>query len=82
MSYFSKWVRDNRANQLNPIHRAYYQSRGVASVEEAQLMADRRQNEQKTRTDQPDQRKVAQPTKGRKAPKASASSIPPTRKPS
>jgi len=34
----SKAARDNRANQLNPVHPAYYRSRGE-TVEEAERMA-------------------------------------------
>lgn len=39
MSESSKSARDNRANQLNPDHLAYYLSRG-ASPEEAQQRAE------------------------------------------
>lgn len=35
----SNGARDNRANQLNPTHPAYHQSRGVRS-DEAQRMAE------------------------------------------
>ena len=40
MSKFSKSARDNRANQLNPTHRAYHRSRG-ASTTGAQDQASR-----------------------------------------
>ncbi|GAB5547053.1 MAG: hypothetical protein SangKO_068130 [Sandaracinaceae bacterium] len=38
MSKSSKSARDNRANQLNPTHAAYHQSRGISS-DDAQQMA-------------------------------------------
>lgn len=38
MSKSSKHARDNRANQLNPTHPAFYRSRG-ADPDEAQQMA-------------------------------------------
>lgn len=37
MSKSSKSAQDNRANQLNPGHPAYYQSRGVAFVDAERL---------------------------------------------
>lgn len=40
MSKSSKSARDNRANQLNPRHPAYHQSRG-SGPDEAQRMAGR-----------------------------------------
>lgn len=40
MSKSSQRARDNRANQLNPNHPAFYQSRGV-SPDEAQRKAER-----------------------------------------
>lgn len=39
----SKSSRDNRANQLNPTHTAYYLSRG-ASTEDARVQAAQRQS--------------------------------------
>lgn len=39
MANTSKSARDNRANQLNPIHPAYHRSRGASSTE-AQHMAE------------------------------------------
>jgi hypothetical protein len=39
----SKSLRDNRANQLNPTHTAYYRSRG-ASTEDGHAQAAQRQS--------------------------------------
>ena len=41
--YISKSSRDNRANQLNPTHPAYYRSRGV-SAEDAHVKAEQSQS--------------------------------------
>lgn len=51
MSNSSKSARDNRANQLNPIHPAYHQSRG-SGPDEAQRMAELNNP---TRDNRPDQ---------------------------
>lgn len=47
----SQHERDNRANQLNPTHPAYYQSRGV-TADEAQQMAETSRATQNNRSNQ------------------------------
>ncbi len=41
MSNSSKSARDNRANQLNPAHQAFHQSRGAISTEAPQRVVER-----------------------------------------